>query len=109
MLFEETMMKRHYDVDRQLVFATPLSNSIRSCDDIRVDWATIGRFSDINVLQRAEFVTNKLLPQNNHSAFFNNPPPPNSSAYLCGPLTNRFESFGPLRADTRALHFDHWH
>lgn len=73
MLFEETMLKIHYNIDRELAFGTPLANNIESCDDLSFDWIDINRYADPLVIPRVKQVVDGLLPGHTHTAFLNAP------------------------------------
>ncbi|NRB37662.1 MAG: hypothetical protein HRU20_04235 [Pseudomonadales bacterium] len=87
MLFEEVMMKRHYNIDREFAFANLLSSPIIDCGDLSIQWSVINRFMDDSVIPRAQFIVNALLPNNNHGEFFNNLPAKGRYTY-CLPATN---------------------
>ena len=74
MLFEEVMMKIHFNIDREIAFATPLTSFPQNCQDLQIDWARANRILDSNVLPRARFVVNQLLPEHSHQLFFDAPP-----------------------------------
>ncbi len=68
MLFEETMMKYHFDVDRQMAFTTaPDSNS---CADYIIGWGNHGRLGDTDVRARAQWVHGELLPDGEDLSLF---------------------------------------
>ncbi len=60
MLFEEYMMKRLFDIDREIAFVTPVSEAITRCKDLRFDYQKVNRIA--SVIPRAESVVAKILP-----------------------------------------------
>ena len=70
MLFEETMMKYFFDVDRDMAF-TDLKNDN---DKYIVRWGVRNRFADPRVISRAEFVINQILPEINFDNFIQSIP-----------------------------------
>lgn len=75
MLFEEAMMKYHFDVDRDMAFtAAPADPS--ACGDYIVGWGNRNRLGDSEVKNRARFVVGELLPQADLDDFFQNLPLP---------------------------------
>jgi hypothetical protein len=73
MLFEETMMKLHFNVDREVAFVTPLNAAGESCSDFSFDWVSINLYAKDNVIRRAKFVVDRLLPDHHHANFLANP------------------------------------
>ena len=55
MLFEESMMKYHYDIDRDVGFVSTDSNNT-------IGWGERGRIRDNDVKQRAKYVVKNLFP-----------------------------------------------
>lgn len=69
MLFEEAMMKLHFNIDRDMAFITPPAEPKgAACDDFIVGWGVRNRVGDLNVLPRAQFAVQQLLPQQDYSA-----------------------------------------
>jgi len=88
MLFEEAMMKYHFDIDRDIAFTDlPLTIS-PECDDYRVRWGVRNRLGDPAVKQRAEFVAAGLLPDVDFDTFFAGFPTPTSMAMDQGWCSN---------------------
>jgi len=85
MLFEEAMMKLHYDIDREFSFATPLNSVINSCGDIALVGSVVNRIFDASVQPRVELVVNQLLPNHKHSSFFETPPKRGTYRYCVSP------------------------
>ncbi len=92
MLFEEAMMKLHFDFDRDLAFVTP-SDDPQTCDDYAVSWGVRNRLGDVNVLPRAQFVVDALLPDADFNEQFENFPLPTAlpqigwcASKMMGPL-----------------------
>lgn len=76
MLFEETMMKLHFGVDRDMGFTTQPRGEGISCDDHKIGWGVRNRIADSQVMPRAQFIIEQLLPDNDYSSFFDNLDPP---------------------------------
>lgn len=62
MLFEELMMKYHYDLDRELAFTTASVDYSPFCNDYFIGWGQSGRIGDPLVKARASLVAQRLLP-----------------------------------------------
>lgn len=69
MLFEEVMMKYHFDIDRDIGFLqnTP---SGKSCNDFPLQWGVRNRIADANVIERAKLVASMVLPDTGFTALF---------------------------------------
>lgn len=104
MLFEETMMKIHYDIDREMAFATVLATPTNICSNISLDWKSINRILEDHVLPRAELVVNQLLPNHSHQDFFSNPPESRNFS-VCEPMVQARN----IALPPQTLHHDHWH
>lgn len=61
MLFEETMLKRHFDFDRRVGFADRPASQPQSCNDYRVGWGRRGRIAETSVAPRAQIVADLVL------------------------------------------------
>lgn len=61
MLFEETMLKRHFDFDRRVGFATAPDEPAQSCEDYVVGWGVRSRIAAASVAPRAQRVAELLL------------------------------------------------
>ena len=60
MLFDGLMMKARYDVDRDIA----VTNQPQSADEqYIVTWGQRGRIGDINIKQRVNYVTRRILPE----------------------------------------------
>jgi hypothetical protein len=70
MLFEEVMMKYHFDVDRDIAFTDRPLVADPVCDDYRVQWGVRNRLGAAGVKDRAELVVANLLPGSDLAAFF---------------------------------------
>lgn len=68
MLFEEAMMRYFFGYDRDIAF-TNASDSIY-CSDYIIKWGARNRLGDQDVIARAQFITNALLPNINLDLFF---------------------------------------
>lgn len=75
MLFEEVMMKHHFDIDRDVAF-TDVPNDPRYCDDYIIGWGVRNRVGDTDVKARAQFVIGEMLPSLELSQFFQDLPAP---------------------------------
>ena len=69
MLFEEVMMKYHFDVDREIAFTDKPPVDSRYCDDYVVRWGVRNRVASPWVLARAETVLQLVWNQSDVSAF----------------------------------------
>lgn len=74
MLFEEAMMKLHFNLDRDVGFVTAANS--RFCDDYKVGWGMRNRIGTEKVKQRAQWVVDKLLPHRDYSSWFASLPAP---------------------------------
>jgi hypothetical protein len=71
MLFEEVMMKFHFNVDRTLTFLDRPANELTAqCDDFIVRWGQRNRIAQARVRSRAEFVLGSLLDEVNTGGYF---------------------------------------
>ncbi|NRA41122.1 MAG: hypothetical protein HRU21_02305, partial [Pseudomonadales bacterium] len=96
MLFEEVMMKIHYDIDREIVFASSVSAPIVSCGDIEIFWSDVNRAFSPTVIDRAEFVVEQLLPDQDYTAVFDQPPRNAVNTFCQSQQAVRPSSFNPL-------------
>lgn len=76
MLFEETMMKFHFDIDRDLAFTDRPLPADPVCDDHLVQWGVRNRLGDPLVKARAGFIAGELLPSTDLSTFLDDFPEP---------------------------------
>ncbi len=76
MLFEETMMKYHFDIDRDIALTTPPEEDTDTCADYLVQWGVRNRIGDERVKERAALVVSQLLPDEDFSSFLANLPAP---------------------------------
>lgn len=69
MLFEEAMMKYHFDLDRDVAFLwkNPVGEK---CNDFTIQWGQRNRIGDPKVSERAQFVVNEILPETDVATFF---------------------------------------
>lgn len=70
MLFEEVMMKYHYNIDREQAFVDQPTVSNPSCDMYVVRWGQRNRIGDPLVKSRAQIVVGQLLGRTDTSAYF---------------------------------------
>lgn len=75
MLFEEAMMKLHFNIDRDVAF-TDVPTNPAYCDGYIVRWGVRNRVGETDVKSRAQFVTGELLPTQDTAMFFQNFPAP---------------------------------
>ncbi len=99
MLFEESMMKYHFELDREIAFTTAPSDD-RYCNYYFVEWGVRNRIGDSDVKARAQFVVGKILPSAEMSMFFQElsaPQPmiPGNNWCLNAPLANGFQKTAP--------------
>ncbi|GGY77211.1 hypothetical protein GCM10011613_22160 [Cellvibrio zantedeschiae] len=78
MLFEEVMMKYHYNVDRELAFTDAPPATGASCANYVVRWGVRNRIGEPLVKSRAQIVVNKLLGVNDTAVYFAALPAPRS-------------------------------
>ena len=71
MLFQETMLKYHYNVDRDVAFTVIPANELY-CNYYIVKWGVRGRIGDPLVKDRAGHVAGLLLPHTDFTPFFSN-------------------------------------
>ncbi|TQV85707.1 hypothetical protein FKG94_02370 [Exilibacterium tricleocarpae] len=71
MLFEETMMKYHFNIDRDTGYTSAPAEA-GGCEEFVVGWGNRNRLGDTEVKSRARYVTEALLPQADLSTFFDN-------------------------------------
>lgn len=64
MMFEEAMMKYHYDIDRDIAFTNLPVNDSPSCNDYIITWGTRNRVAAPQVVDRAAYVINRIIPDN---------------------------------------------
>ncbi|NRA41121.1 MAG: hypothetical protein HRU21_02300 [Pseudomonadales bacterium] len=69
MLFEEAMLKIHFDIDKEYGFANIVGNQ-GDCSDYDVVMQITNRIFDDSVKNRASLVVNGLLPNNAYQAYF---------------------------------------
>lgn len=71
MLFEETMMLRHYRVQRDVAYLHPAAVPENAqCDDFLVGWGTRNRIADVEVRPRAQLVAEAIMPSRQWPSFF---------------------------------------
>ncbi len=100
MLFEESMMKLHYGMDRDLAFVTPPRTEKPRCDDYVIGWGVRNRIAVDQVTARAQWVVEQLLPAREYGDFFtdlgDSSPLPEGAGW-CGYLSDgqeQVKSFG---------------
>lgn len=75
MLFEEAMMKYHFNADRDVAFSVAPADET-NCLDYLIGWGVRHRLGDVNVKSRAAWAVSELLPSEDFSLFFQNFPLP---------------------------------
>lgn len=78
MLFEEVMMKAHYNVDRELAFTDAPPATGATCANYVVRWGVRNRIGNPLVKSRAQIIVQKLLGVTDTTAYFATLPPPSS-------------------------------
>lgn len=76
MLFEEVMMKYHFNVDRELAFTDTPFTADADCSAYVVRWGQRNWIGDPLVKARAELVVQQLLDRNDVSGYFAGIPAP---------------------------------
>lgn len=76
MLFEEVMMKIHFDMDRDIAFVAAPITAPDVCDDYKVGWGVRNRAGEDRVLARAGWVIEQLLPESDYAAWLEAFPQP---------------------------------
>lgn len=74
MLFEEVMMKFHYDIDREVAFSDFPANDPSKCAEYIVRWGMRNRVGQPMVRSRAEFVMQEIFDQNDVSQYLDRMP-----------------------------------
>ena len=77
MLFEEVMMKRTFNADRDIIIVDAYEEF--SCAQVLVRWGQRGRLGNPLVIERAQFIMAQLLPELDMDEFFANQPTPTQS------------------------------
>lgn len=68
MLFEETMMKYHFNIDRDVAFLRD-DHFGKKCDDYILKWGVRNRIADPRVIERAKLVASMVNPGKDISGF----------------------------------------
>lgn len=76
MLFEEVMMKYHFNADREVAFSDAPLNDGTYCDDYVVRWGQLNRIGDPYVKARAEIVVSQILGRSDTFSYFSILPAP---------------------------------
>lgn len=91
MLFEEVMMKYHYNIDRELAFTEAPPAGEVSCAYYVVRWGVRNRIGNPLVKSRAQMIVNKVLGVADASAYFAALPAPRAMTNglsWCDTITN---------------------
>jgi hypothetical protein len=78
MLFEEVMMKRHFNIDRELAFTDAPPATGATCANYVVRWGVRNRIGNPVVKSRAQLIVNKILGVTDTSSYFAALPAPRS-------------------------------
>lgn len=70
MLFEEVMMKHHYNIDREQAFTDAPPDVGATCANYIVRWGTRNRIGEPLVKSRAQVIVHKLLGINDSTLYF---------------------------------------
>ena len=71
MLFEEVMMKHHFDIDREVAMTELTDSSDReACNYFAIRWGMRNRVADPLVETRARYVLEEILQRNDVSSYF---------------------------------------
>jgi hypothetical protein len=95
MLFEEVMMKYHFNTDRQIAFtdAPPATNA--TCANYVVRWGLNNRIGQSLAKSRAQIIVQKVLGTTNTTKYFTNLPAPHTMMIgvdWCNNLSSSFAS-----------------
>lgn len=63
MLFEELMVKYHFNYDREIAFTAFIGTDPGFCGHYNIRWGQKGRIGDAAVKERARFILARLLPE----------------------------------------------
>jgi hypothetical protein len=96
MLFEEVMMKRHFNVDREIAFTDAPPATGATCANYVVRWGVRNRIGDPLVKSRAQLIVNKILGVGDASVYFSALPAPRSMINGIDWCTNLTSSFGSV-------------
>lgn len=78
MLFEEVMMKRHFNIDRELAFTDAPPATGATCANYVVRWGVRNRIGDPLVKARAQLIVSKILGVADTTTYFSTLPTPRS-------------------------------
>ena len=70
MLFEEVMMKRHFNIDREMAFTDAPPATGATCANYVVRWGVRNRIGNPVVKSRAQLIVNKVLGVTDTSVYF---------------------------------------
>jgi len=103
MLFEEVMMKYHYNVDKDMAFTDAPPATGATCANYVVRWGVRNRIGNPLVKSRAQLIVNKVLGVNNTSAYFSALPVPRSMTNGADWCANLTSSFGNLNTVSQKI------
>lgn len=72
MLFQASMLKKHYNVDMDSAFVGNPTDDNLTCADYIISWGMRNKIAYRNTKERAKFVAESLLPATDFDAFFIN-------------------------------------
>ncbi|MFT6984758.1 MAG: hypothetical protein ACJAT7_000559 [Psychromonas sp.] len=72
MLFQASMLKKSFDVDMDSAFVIKPQGSDLSCADYLVGWGVRNRIADTQTKPRAQFISQRILPDSDFNNFFDN-------------------------------------
>lgn len=75
-LFETVMMKYFFNVDYRMQFVDDNAFAMDGCVHLSAEWGVQGWIGDVDVKERAQFVTSEILPDVDMSLFYQDLPPP---------------------------------
>ena len=103
MLFEEVMMKYHYNIDRELAFTDAPSAADETCASYVVRWGVRNRIGNPLVKSRAQLIVNKVLGVTDASVYFATLPTPRSMTNglgWCDTVTNSLNNLDGVSQKT---------
>jgi len=103
MLFEEVMMKRHFNVDREIAFTDAPPAIGATCANYVVRWGVRNRIGDPLVKSRAQLIVNKILGIDDASVYFSALPVPRSminGVDWCNNLSGAITNLGDVSQKT---------
>ena len=81
LLFEEFMMKYHFNLDREIAFVQQLQPESTTCSNLFFQFKAVNRHLDDAILERVSLVSRLMLPEYDFRDYFQNPPEKASSSW----------------------------